>query len=128
MPQIISKLREGGVAFIHHSNLAEYPGVEWQHRSTEVSAQKVAALIESHGGRLLIQEIFGGDGNVVPDCFSLFCRAGDYWGFNSTKLRTLNLFSAEGAIARHQFQPYVALDASRRGYEGGLQDAGESDQ
>ena len=116
VPQIIKKLRKGGVAFIHHSNLAEFPGVEWQHRSTEVSAEKVEALIESHGGRTLIQEVFGGDGKVViPDCFSLFCRRDDYLGFDPIKLRTPNLFTIEGAIGRGQFQPYMALDAARRG-------------
>ena len=53
---------------------------------TEVSARIFASLVEFHGGRMLIQEVFGGDGNVIPHCFSLFCRVGDYASFESIKL------------------------------------------
>ena len=112
VPQIIQLLRPGGIAFLHHSNLAAYPGQEWQHRSTEVSAANVAELVTRHGGRALIQEVFGGDGKILPDCFTTLCRAGDHAGFKRVMLTNPGLTPVEGKLARDCFARYLSLGSA----------------
>lgn len=108
VPQIIQLLKPGGAAFIHHSNLAASPGVEHGLRSTEVSAERVAALIERSGGKVLIQEVWGGNAKADSDCFSTFCKAGDHAGFERRSLIN-RLMGQEAAVARENFVPYLAL-------------------
>lgn len=110
IPQIIALLAPRGVAFIHHSNLAASPGVEHGLRSTEVSAERVADLVENAGGRVLIQEIWGGNDKANADCFSTFCRAEDHVGFERKRL-TNRLMGQEAATARENFTAYLALGA-----------------
>jgi cyclopropane fatty-acyl-phospholipid synthase-like methyltransferase len=107
VPQIITKLRRSGVAFIQHSNLAEAPGAEWGLRATDVSAALVSDCVERHGGRVLIQEIFAGGDVPASDCFSTFCRAPDYPGAAPIVLR--NTIARECAAASECFQRYAAL-------------------
>lgn len=108
IPQIIQMLAPGGAAFIHHSNLAASPGVEHGLRSTEVSAERIAALIEKSGGRVLIQEIWGGNAKADSDCFSTFCKANDHAGFERRSLIN-QLMGQEATVARENFQPYLSL-------------------
>lgn len=109
VPQIIELLGPGGVAFIHHSNLGAFPGAEWQHRSPEVSGESMKALVEAAGGVVLVQELFGGDATVLPDCFTTFGRRSDFGNVNTVSLLSKDLFSAEGTFARQRFAPYIAL-------------------
>lgn len=106
--QILSLLAPGGVAFIHHSNLAALPGIEYGLRSTAVSAERVGELVERAGGRVLIQEIWGGNDAANSDCFSTFCRAEDHVGFECKRL-TNRLMAQEGVIARENFTAYLGL-------------------
>jgi len=112
VPQLVTLLRPGGIAFIHHSNLAAYPNREWQHRSLEISAENVAELVERHGGRVLIQELFGGDGSLLPDCFTIFCRAGEHAAVERRIMHNPDLMSIEGRLALEVFGPYLALGAT----------------
>ena len=113
VPQILALLRPGGIAFIHHSNLGACPGREWGHRSTEVSAEVVASLVERHGGRVLIQEIFG-DGIAPSDCFSTFCRQADHSDFARETLGDSTFLTSEARVARDTFVHYLALRPSAR--------------
>lgn len=109
VPQILELLAPGGIAFIHHSNLGAFPGADWQHRSKEVSGDSIRALIEAAGGVVLVQELFGGDATVLPDCFTTFARRSDFANATTTSLLSKDLFSAEGTFARQRFAPYIAL-------------------
>lgn len=111
VPQILRLLKSGGIAFLHHSNLAAHPGSDWQHRSPEVSAAIVADLVIRHGGRILIQEVFGGDGEIVPDCFTTFCRGTDYTDRKPLYVVNTGLLPVEGGLARNSFSPYISLAA-----------------
>jgi SAM-dependent methyltransferase len=109
VPQIIELLGPGGIAFIHHSNLGAFPGAEWQHRSNEVSGESIKGQIEEAGGVVLVQELFGGDKTVLPDCFTTFGRRSDFPTATTASLLSKNLFSAEGNFARQRFTPYINL-------------------
>lgn len=83
--QIVLKLKEDGVAFLHHSNFEEYhkSGLKnWHSRATSVSAEKVMQLVEKSQGRIMIQERinWGEAPQNLNDCFTVFCRK------NSSKL------------------------------------------
>lgn len=108
IPQIVQLLKPGGIAFLHHSNLAAYPDVgEWQHRSRNVSAELVANVVEEHGGRVLIQELFNGGPGLGYDCFSTFCRQGDHTAVERRTLFNPGLMGREGTIARDYYAPYL---------------------
>lgn len=110
IPAIITLLKPGGVAFLHHSNLAAYPEVqEWQHRSRNVSATLVASLVERHGGQVMVQELFNGGPTVGYDCFSMFCRHGDFPAFRRQTLLNPGLMGREGGNAREFLSPYMTL-------------------
>jgi hypothetical protein len=61
--QLMSKLKDGGVAIIHHSNMkdndsAERPNGNPPHwRAEDVSADLVKEMIEQAGGDLILQEV-----------------------------------------------------------------------
>jgi SAM-dependent methyltransferase len=74
VPQIINKLRDNGVAFIHHSNLGAF-GNAWGRphaRASSVSRENIERLIDEHGGTVLIQEIINWGGVPLLDCITLF--------------------------------------------------------
>jgi hypothetical protein len=75
--QIVPKLAATGAAFIHHSNFADAPAtVENIHgRATDVSARAIAASVEKHGGRVIIQELvnWGCEDHLI-DCMTIFSR------------------------------------------------------
>jgi SAM-dependent methyltransferase len=110
VPQIIELLTPGGVAFLHHSNMAALPGESVHHRSKDVSADIVRALILKNSGRVLVQERFSWAENVMSDCFSMFCRASDHLGFEAQDI-TDNGFMIkwECRLATERFQRYLKL-------------------
>jgi SAM-dependent methyltransferase len=112
VPQIVQLLTQGGVAFLHHSNLASVPGVSFGHRSENVSAENLADLIRGHGGRVLVQERLCWSENLLSDCFTLFCRIDDHPGFETRDLTDLNLMALERRLGRDQFQYYLRLRSS----------------
>lgn len=81
--QILDKLRPGGVAFIHHSNLASVRSkipldahVHW--RAADVSADLVRDLIVSEGGSLVLQELHVWASKELIDCMTIFGREPEY--------------------------------------------------
>ncbi len=78
IPQILRKLTPGGVAFLHHSNLAALPlGIDNPHfRATSVSGEFVAGITDRAGGKVLLQERvnWGGGTPHLTDCFTLLAR------------------------------------------------------
>jgi SAM-dependent methyltransferase len=109
VPQIIQLLTPGGVAFLHHSNMAAIPGTSYGHRSENVSAEVIGELVGSSGGRVLVQERFSWGENLLTDCFTLFCRAGDYPAFETQDITDRGLIAVEGNLARERFQHYLKL-------------------
>jgi SAM-dependent methyltransferase len=77
IPQIIAKLTQSGIAFLHHSNfLSVGENQENLHcRGVSVSAAKVHDIVASSGGEALIQEMVNWGGTMLHDCFTLFRRA-----------------------------------------------------
>ena len=76
IPQVIQKLKPGGVAFIHHSNLAAYGNAmgEQHARAASVSRENVEQIINASGGKVIIQEIINWVNSGTHDCLSTFCR------------------------------------------------------
>jgi len=110
VPQILDLLKPGGVAFLHHSNLAAYPEVaEFQHRSNSVSAARVAGLVDRHGGRVLVQEVFNGGPGVGYDCFTLFGREADHAGVEPRMIFNPGLMGREGELSRESFAAYLRV-------------------
>ncbi len=78
--QILSKLCDEGVAFIHHSNLANHDiePVQAHMRDKGVSWQIIRALVLQAGGEVLRQETVRWDNIDALDCITLFCKAGAF--------------------------------------------------
>lgn len=110
IPQVLALLKPGGVAFLHHSNLADFPAVaDFQHRSTSVSAALVAALVARHGGRVLVQEVFNGGPAAAYDGFTLFGRGEDYAEVEPRLIFNPTLMGREGELSRETFGPYLRV-------------------
>ena len=108
IPQVLALLKPGGVAFLHHSNLADFPAVtEFQHRSTNVSARLVAKLVARHGGRVLVQEVFNGGPAAAYDGFTLFGRGQDHPDVAPPVIFNPGLMGQEGELSRRAFGPYL---------------------
>lgn len=76
VPQILEKLVETGVAFLHHSNWAAAGETKpnTHCRGTSVSGTAVTKLIERCGGRVLLQELVNWGTDAPIDAFTLFAR------------------------------------------------------
>jgi SAM-dependent methyltransferase len=110
VPQVLRLLKPGGIAFLHHSNLAAFPEVtEFQHRSTSVSAPLVAGIVARHGGRVLVQEMFNGGPSVAYDCFTCFGRADDHRAVAARTLFNPSLLLREATLARESFNHYLRV-------------------
>lgn len=77
IPQILRKLCQNGVAFIHHSNWAESGSTRENvhHRAEDVSAAAYAKIVQKAGGHVMLQECLNWGGDEMIDAFTLFCRA-----------------------------------------------------
>jgi len=87
-------------------------------RATDVSGQAVIDLIESSGGKTLIQEKINWGFGECTDCLTLFCRRDAYAGFNSVAIENHD-FMNEGNYIRKFQSPYSDLASfSRASLEG----------
>ncbi|MEB3072062.1 class I SAM-dependent methyltransferase [[Mycobacterium] vasticus] len=110
IPQILQKLNERGVAFIHHSNMGSV-GAEFKDapdfglRALSVSYKNIEDLIVQSGGRVIIQEVIDwGSGKVPRDCLTMLAR-GD--GQQTDPVHLYNLqFMEESSNIRHFHAPY----------------------
>jgi SAM-dependent methyltransferase len=110
IPQILRKLAPGGVAFVHHSNVAALPPKEWvpHGRSSSVSAETVASAVRGAGGNILLQEIINWHVADMIDCISTFCRPER--GSKTAPARIWNSkFNAEVEIIRTMQAPYSGI-------------------
>ena len=81
VPQIIHKLAPGGVAFLHHSNLAEAALEEGQPhhwRGVSMSGTALSAIIAQSGGAVVVQEVINWRDTGLIDCLTTFARAGAF--------------------------------------------------
>jgi cyclopropane fatty-acyl-phospholipid synthase-like methyltransferase len=105
IPQILKKLAPNGVAFIHHSNLADGNVLEGEHshsRAETVSGKAVTKIVERHGGVPLVQETVNWMNAGLIDCFSLFANAKDYPGVEPVQLANFELMHEASLIRKYQ--------------------------
>jgi hypothetical protein len=110
IPQMLERLEESGVAFIHHSNFF----VNTDHRTnphcraTSVSAEKVARLVAVHGGRVLLQELLNWGRSDPCDCITVFAPNGSRCPATPLVLNNQS-FMAEAEIIKNYQSPYAVL-------------------
>jgi SAM-dependent methyltransferase len=105
IPQILAKLSENGVAFIHHANASS--GVNEEElrrhlRATNVCSKTVKQLIESHGGAVIIQEEINWRSRSRIDCLTTFCLKGSENDAGYRKLENDNFMAEAYLIANFQ--------------------------
>jgi SAM-dependent methyltransferase len=114
IPQILQKLNERGVAFLHHSNLGALgTAVANPHlRALSVSQQNIEDLIVESGGRVIIQEVIDWGPDQIPqDCLTMLAKD---TGQQTEPLHLHNLrFMEECAIIRLFQAPYSQIDKPR---------------
>jgi methyltransferase family protein len=114
--QIVPILSADGVAFIHHSNMAAMPGrTSAGHRSETVSADIVAQLVQSSGGRLLIQEKVAWEEDLLCDGFTTFCRHDSFAGVDPAFPADSRSLPFEQTCARETFQHYLDIKQKAEG-------------
>lgn len=118
--QLRHKLGPHGVAFLHHSNLAEYGTyyglvnrlprgksaltrwglIEWNYhcRASSVSAAKVEALVRKAGMQCVGQELVNWGSKRLTDCITVFTPSGSRWARPNRVMRNGD-FMAEAARA-----------------------------
>jgi SAM-dependent methyltransferase len=105
VPQILKKLSPTGVAFLHHSNLAEGLPVEGGHahyRAGSVSAAKVAELIAQNSGVALVQETINWQGAGLIDCLTTFGRSDNFANQHPQVLANVDFMSEADLIRKYQ--------------------------
>jgi SAM-dependent methyltransferase len=106
---------EGGVAFIHHSNMGAYPpgsfdpnAIHW--RATSVSAALVEELARAAGLRCISQEtIAWGNETLLNDGISVITPAGSRWERENVVVENVDFTRQEIAIAHRvstQYPPF----------------------
>jgi SAM-dependent methyltransferase len=108
IPQILSKLKPRGVAFVHHSNLMVLKdrtvGLGYG-RAESVSAVAVSDIVSSIGGHILRQEIVDWDGVKSVDTMTLFSHRGAYEAANPV-VATNDHFMDEAHHIRTMVMPW----------------------
>ena len=107
VPQIIQKLNNDGVAFIHHSNVSAFGTALSQTfgRGASVSRENVEGLVVGSGGRTVIQEIINWHTSPPVDCLTLFARGGCG---SAAPVHLFNLHFMEEAAAIKNFQAHYS--------------------
>jgi SAM-dependent methyltransferase len=109
IPQILQKLNERGVAFLHHSNMGGCTSFEDADklglRALSVSQQNIEDLIVQSGGRVIIQEVIDWAAGKIPrDCLTMLARDD---GQQTNPVHLYNLRFMEECQIIKQFQaPY----------------------
>lgn len=111
IPQILNKLAPNGIAFIHHSNLADGRVVEGQHshsRADSVSARAVAQIISDNGGVALVQETASWMDAGLIDCFTTFARGADFPNSRPVVFANTELMLEARMVSKYQL-PYTGF-------------------
>lgn len=104
IPQVVDLLAPRGLAFFHHSNLAALGGVQYGHRSEDVSAEIFARLVKDAGGSVLCQERVAWGDVPASDCFTLFVRSKAYPDAEMIDLGESSLLGVEAQLAAERFR------------------------
>lgn len=87
LQEISRVLKENGVGFIHHSNLAQYPNAEiknWRANSVDYIIFK--QLAEKYGLKIISQELVNWNTNIdLIDCISIFMKTETETSYNLSK-------------------------------------------
>lgn len=89
IPEILRVLAPGGVAFIHHSNLAQGtmgPGQHDHSRAKTVSGERLSGFIEQSGGKVLVRETISWIDADLIDCLTTFARQDGDWADQPTQV------------------------------------------
>ena len=125
--QLPAKLKDDGIAFIHHSNLGEYASpvverlparirklltkakvLESDHqRDPNMTAELFAALCAEQGLKCICQEIINWRSRRLIDCFSTVARVGSKWDKPARVFRNPD-FMREARLIRSRSQSYPA--------------------
>jgi SAM-dependent methyltransferase len=121
LEQFPAKLKTDGVAFIHHSNLGEFassisrraralvgkgktPGADHQ-RDPEMTAGLFRELCQSHGLKVICQELVNWRGRRLIDCFSTVARHDSKWQSAPRPYRNSD-FMREAELIRRRARHY----------------------
>jgi SAM-dependent methyltransferase len=116
--QIIRKLSQCGIAFLHHSNaLMGVDNTEVLYpqrgRATSVSGAAVKEIIERTGGRTLMQEEVNWQSNKRIDCFTTFSKSTSNYP-PEYKLIENDNFMAEMKLIRGSISQYYYPGSSKK--------------
>ncbi len=105
--QVVQKLTPQGVAFLHHSNWvgSGSVGPNVHHRAESVSAALAREVIETSGGRVLVQEEVNWGGSACQDCLTLLSRQ-DAYPDRAPVFRRNPDFMREAELIRLNQSPY----------------------
>jgi SAM-dependent methyltransferase len=111
IPQILQKLNEGGVAFLHHSNMGAL-GTAFENphfRALSVSRQNIEGLIVESGGRVIIQEVIDwGHSKIPQDCLTVLAKDSAQ---RTEPVHLYNMRATEESEMIRRFQaPYSKID------------------
>lgn len=133
--QLPAKLKDDGLAFLHHSNLGEYasplverlPGrvrklltkakiLESDHqREPGMTAELFCVLCAEHGLKCICQEIVNWRSRRLIDCFSTFTRVGSKWEAPARVFRNPDFMREARLIRRRsRFYPTSETDSVAR--------------
>ncbi len=104
VPQILARLAPGGVAFLHHSNLAALdPAMDNpHHRARSVSAARLRHLVAISGGAVLVQEVIAWGEFPQHDCMTLFGRRDSFPASRPTLLDNPDSWREAWMIQQYQ--------------------------
>lgn len=110
IPQILQKLKPGGVAFIHHSNWAsaEEDKPNTHCRAESVSAEAYARIVQENGGSVILQECLNWGTSALIDAFTLFTNSPNSSGEAFPVIANPD-FMAEANCIRDTHSPYSSL-------------------
>jgi SAM-dependent methyltransferase len=111
VPQILRKLSPRGVAFLHHSNLAEadlLPGQPCHGRGKTMSGGAIAKIIAGSGGSVIVQEVIAWVKSGLIDCLTLFGRVESFGGIRPVWLKNPS-FMVETSLIKTYQQPYSTV-------------------
>jgi SAM-dependent methyltransferase len=107
IPQLLAKLSETGIVFLHHSNLRACAGLEANphNRAQSVSAQDITDLVVRSGGTVHIQEIINWGGDDLIDCLTTFGISSQQRPGHTVTISN-GLFMREAELIRDCQSPY----------------------
>jgi aspartate oxidase len=108
IPEILKKLTQHGVAFIHHSNLGALCPLEGEHehsRARSVSGELVAELITKSDGAVLVQETIDWVDTTLIDCLTTFGRSDSFGDKPGIFMQNASFMAEADLIAKYQ-SPY----------------------